>query len=334
MLPALSIHVLEASPEVRESATAPFVPTYLLPYAPHGTIHYRHPDFGAVLQQYDAFDVYIVVLEVKTRQTDVSLPAFPFETLQHDLHWVYLLKGTATIRALSHLQPAAIELAEGRQLQVYSPPTTGNLHLTERHTLLVSIAAKGKWLTRHIETGGSGVEMLIGFLRKRSQRCVASHHTPIGSAVHHLAELLTLAPLEGELLDAAIALPVSALIRMVRRQSVEPEQQTPLLISSIQRQIDHLLQNDLIPTVTDLASKNGLGARWLGQQYHALSGQTLQAYIAQRRLDEAYRLLVEEKLSISEVSFKMGYAEVSVFSRLFKRRYGQSPRAYLQSLRS
>jgi len=144
----------------------------------------------------------------------------------------------------------------------------------------------------------------------------------------------TLAPLEGELLDAAIALPVSALIRMVRNQSSETDQHIPLLVSSIQRQIDHLLQNETIPTMANLASKNGVGVRWLGQRYHALSGQTLQAYIAQRRLDTAYRLLVEEKLTISEVTFKMGYAEVSVFSRLFKKRYGQSPRAYLRSLRS
>jgi AraC-like DNA-binding protein len=51
------------------------------------------------------------------------------------------------------------------------------------------------------------------------------------------------------------------------------------------------------------------------------------------RLEQAYRLLGSAghtHLSISEVAFRSGFVDQPTFNRMFKRRYGMTPRAARQ----
>lgn len=57
-------------------------------------------------------------------------------------------------------------------------------------------------------------------------------------------------------------------------------------------------------------------------------GKTPKQLINQRLLTEATRLLKFTDLSLKEISFELGYAEPAYFSRIFKRKFGVSPKAY------
>jgi AraC-like DNA-binding protein len=48
-------------------------------------------------------------------------------------------------------------------------------------------------------------------------------------------------------------------------------------------------------------------------------------------MKEAARLLREEKLSVSDVGYRLGFTNLSHFSRVFKEHIGMKPKQYSQS---
>lgn len=61
---------------------------------------------------------------------------------------------------------------------------------------------------------------------------------------------------------------------------------------------------------------------------------TVLNYINSLRIKEAKALLRENKLSVTEISEKLGFNSIHYFSRIFKKTTGQSPKEYVQSIRS
>lgn len=57
-------------------------------------------------------------------------------------------------------------------------------------------------------------------------------------------------------------------------------------------------------------------------------GQTVVSYIHQVRIEEAKRMLVEDKFSIREISQKVGYVVPDYFTRLFSKTTGMTPSRY------
>lgn len=333
MRTTIDIHFTAALPTVEPVAKAPFFPTYQLSYANEKALFYKAPSFGAILQQHDAFDVYITVLEVRAQQFDVLPLAIPIETLHRDLHWLYQIKGRLAIEPSRDGAGCKLELAADRQMQVYSPEMGATMYLTEQHTLSVSIAAKAKWLIRHQADKAHPIEKLVSSLREQADRCVISRDTAIAPAMPYLAELLSLPKLEGEPMDAAIAQPVGHLVRLARDpDTAQMQDPDTAFVATICRQVDNHIKAGHVPSVATLAIQNGLDARSLSERYRASSGHKLQTYIHKSRLTEGLRLLVEKRYTIGEAALAIGYAETSVFSKQFKKRYGQSPREYLKWL--
>lgn len=58
------------------------------------------------------------------------------------------------------------------------------------------------------------------------------------------------------------------------------------------------------------------------------TGQTPSYYIKCRRMDTAKRLLEESDLNISEITERMGFEDISYFSKQFRSFYAMSPREY------
>jgi AraC-like DNA-binding protein len=57
-------------------------------------------------------------------------------------------------------------------------------------------------------------------------------------------------------------------------------------------------------------------------------GMTLTDFINLKRLEHARRLLSGSALYIQEIAEECGYQDVNYFIRLFKRKYGKTPREY------
>ena len=55
------------------------------------------------------------------------------------------------------------------------------------------------------------------------------------------------------------------------------------------------------------------------------TGRTVLEWIAERRLAEARRLLVQTDLAVEEVGRRVGYGDAGYFGRAFRRAHGATP---------
>ncbi len=77
--------------------------------------------------------------------------------------------------------------------------------------------------------------------------------------------------------------------------------------------------------VDDICKAIGISRVQLYRKVKALIGYNVNDYILNVRLQKAKFLLANEKLSISEVSFKVGFSSQGYFSTVFKSKFGVTP---------
>ena len=92
----------------------------------------------------------------------------------------------------------------------------------------------------------------------------------------------------------------------------------------------HIVDNYRRPDfyVDELTEITGVGKPQLRKLFKREYGTTPTQYVIDLRLNTAAELLGEGHMSISEISVYVGYEDVFYFSRLFKKRFGVSPREY------
>lgn len=116
------------------------------------------------------------------------------------------------------------------------------------------------------------------------------------------------------LLDAAAAEheinPVSQAIRYVQEHTSEPV------------------------TVAHLADHVAMSPSAFAHLFREVTGMTPYQFVKRMRLDRARTLLVEDSLSVSEVTREVGYTSLSHFITEFKRYFGVTPRAYAETQRA
>lgn len=110
--------------------------------------------------------------------------------------------------------------------------------------------------------------------------------------------------------------------------SSQSQEATPELIEQIKQLIlRHESTQPLL--LTDLAHALHLSERTIQQRLKELNTSFHELY-QEIRMQQAQRLLKSGKWTISEVSTRLGYGDLSSFSRAFKRYVGQSPNQYKQ----
>lgn len=91
------------------------------------------------------------------------------------------------------------------------------------------------------------------------------------------------------------------------------------------------LEEKGIPTVEWLASQLGVSYRYMRDTIKAETGKTAVDQINLYLVEEAKNLLLAPNASISETAYKLGFEYPQYFSRLFKKKTGISPKAYIES---
>ncbi|GAF03393.1 helix-turn-helix domain-containing protein [Saccharicrinis fermentans] len=91
------------------------------------------------------------------------------------------------------------------------------------------------------------------------------------------------------------------------------------------------LEENGIPTVEWLASKLGVSHRYMRDTIKAETGKTAVDQINLYLVEEAKNLLLAPNASISETAYKLGFEYPQYFSRLFKKKTGQSPKEYIEN---
>ncbi|GFE63159.1 helix-turn-helix domain-containing protein [Litoreibacter roseus] len=95
----------------------------------------------------------------------------------------------------------------------------------------------------------------------------------------------------------------------------------------IARAIDHIeahLGDNL--SVAEIAAVAAMSPSWFQSAFRTTMGQPVFAYIRERRLERARILLADQRLSLSQIAHKSGFSGHSHMTRLFRARYGISPK--------
>ncbi len=80
-----------------------------------------------------------------------------------------------------------------------------------------------------------------------------------------------------------------------------------------------------ILSINQIADHCGVSPSKLKTLFKATTSQSVYRYYLDLRLDHAAELLQTTGLNVSEVAFRIGYANISKFSKMFKERHGRLP---------
>ncbi len=84
--------------------------------------------------------------------------------------------------------------------------------------------------------------------------------------------------------------------------------------------------------LTDLAEKLGYELSWLSREIKTLTGQNYTEIVQTKRLNQTVFLLKNTTLSVADIGYNVGYSNLSYFYKIFKNKYGMSPKEYRKSI--
>ncbi len=87
--------------------------------------------------------------------------------------------------------------------------------------------------------------------------------------------------------------------------------------------IDHNFMNSI--TLEDTASKNGMSKFHFSRLFKEKTGLSFKEYLNIRRIHEAKKIFIIERLNVSETCYKVGFNDQSYFCRVFKKLEGYTP---------
>ncbi|KAA6307890.1 Regulatory protein PchR, partial [termite gut metagenome] len=103
-------------------------------------------------------------------------------------------------------------------------------------------------------------------------------------------------------------------------------------IQTIYKVKEQMLEHpEIPPVIKELAVCANMSPSKLKRLFKQIFGNSIFSYYQAFRMKEAARLLKEEKLSVSDVGYKLGFTNLSHFSRVFKEHIGMKPKQYSRS---
>lgn len=83
-------------------------------------------------------------------------------------------------------------------------------------------------------------------------------------------------------------------------------------------------------TLDDIAHEMGMSKYYFSRLFKQAAGSTPYQFFISLRIEKARALLDQGKLSLTEIAHQLNFSDQSHFTRIFKKKYGISPRAYLK----
>lgn len=81
-------------------------------------------------------------------------------------------------------------------------------------------------------------------------------------------------------------------------------------------------------SLSELAEMMKYDVYWLSREIKKRTGKTYKELLQEKRMNQAVYLLSNSKLSVSDIIESVGYDNSSYFYRIFKEKYGMSPKEY------
>ncbi|WP_066223178.1 helix-turn-helix transcriptional regulator [Formosa haliotis] len=86
------------------------------------------------------------------------------------------------------------------------------------------------------------------------------------------------------------------------------------------------------PSLQELADEIDLSLKKLKEGFKQIYGDSVYSFLFDYKLEEARKLLESGQFNVNEVGLKVGYSTSSHFIAAFKKKYGTTPKKYLQSI--
>lgn len=127
-------------------------------------------------------------------------------------------------------------------------------------------------------------------------------------------------------------------LNLIDKKDANFQETKTIKFSTEQLSIDHpliqkgriyILNNiDKEISVEELSEHLALSTRSLQRQMKDLISLAPNHFITIVKMEEARKLLVEKKLNVNEIAYRLGYSDVSYFGKLFKRYYDVTPKQF------
>lgn len=164
---------------------------------------------------------------------------------------------------------------------------------------------------------------------------------PMSPTLHTAAGQLFQAPVEGaarEVYRQSKALEVLALT-FAREEATADVGKCPFLkdeqnVARIKAAKEHIMSRyaDHL-TLPDLAQSVGISEYRLKEGFKNIYGKTVFQFLSDYRLEMARKLLDDGDLKVSEAAYQIGYHNPSHFIAAFRKKFGLTPKKYLQKPR-
>jgi AraC-like DNA-binding protein len=135
-----------------------------------------------------------------------------------------------------------------------------------------------------------------------------------------------------ELIVSNIELLLNYCLRFYDRQFITREEinhsVVKKFISLLDEYIAQKAEHEGLPTVAYFADKCCYSTKYFGELVKTETGRTAKSLISDRLLSAARQLLVDETLSITQISQRLGFEYPQHFVRFFKAQTGKTPSEY------
>lgn len=92
---------------------------------------------------------------------------------------------------------------------------------------------------------------------------------------------------------------------------------------------ERLLQRfEQAPSIAELSAFSGMSETKLKKLFSQVFGKSIYRYFQHARMQQAARMLKEERLSVSEVGYKLGFSNMGHFTKVFEEINGVKPKRY------
>lgn len=88
------------------------------------------------------------------------------------------------------------------------------------------------------------------------------------------------------------------------------------------------------PGLQELSNEIGLSLKKLKEGFKQIYGDTVYGFLLDYKMEHARRLLESNKYNVNEVGSKIGYSTSSHFIAAFKKKFGTTPKKYVNSLQN
>ena len=93
---------------------------------------------------------------------------------------------------------------------------------------------------------------------------------------------------------------------------------------------EHLNDSDF--SVETMTKEVGISRAQLHRKMKEMTGLPVSEFIRNIRLEQAVRLLKEQKINVTQVAYSVGFSNLAHFSTVFRKQFGVSPTEYIEQI--